>query len=308
MLNRNIIEHYEKSNIFSNAYNNLSLVDNNIVGNSRNTGGEFPLLDNIEISNVRNKAYNNNLLNERLKAWRGAVYNGLKYYGLNSKATRWAYCNRSFQAFTCECGKVAYKHSGCKLRTCPDCSKKASLKLFYRIKPFLNNVSNTRGAEYSFKHIVLTCKVDTLNIDVNNCFKQLKKVNLYLKKKYADKNRRVKYSALIGFEIGKGRNCHFHIIAYIPFINKQELEKSWALGFSWIEQLNTEQDISKALYNTCLYVIGFKGKSGLLPEPYLLSRLEYLLTGKRRVILWGSWYNIKRIVKKFILICPVLHR
>lgn len=195
----------------------------------------------------------------------------------------------------------------CHLRYCPDCERRHQAKLVAKYTPILKDISEQDDrAGWSLKMIELTTpyalaadNAEQLYADGWEAFERWQQLMLQFllqREMTSDEIRRGRidykqhgYGAMVSAEFGeKGRKLHFHILAYMPWLDKHKSSDLWleASGgeaeITWISALKYH-GVEDAVRETVKYVTKFQE----LP-PALVVKLADVLDGARRVRTYGT--------------------
>jgi len=239
--------------------------------------------------------------------WRDQVKKELSRVRLISKAVRFDSCG-DLKHYVCKCcghKKPAVHH--CELRICPECGELTATKLFFQVKDVIEEWQSQKElyTGYQFKHIILTMApekgkpfIDNLRYYVKKAKSRQNAFRLYLKRRFK------RFAVLGAYEVGPVSGMlHIHLFAYVPWLNKAELEKVWQNGFV---RAVTVKDYRQVL-NVCSYVVKFFKGDQIAITPDLAVKVERAFTKVRRIFTWGAFYKRVRLrpLNRRKLTCPL---
>jgi hypothetical protein len=198
-----------------------------------------------------------------------------------------------------ENGTDLLKNFKCELIICPYCSKIRGYKNQVKYKEVINYLSDNKKLlyGYSFKFITLTYK----KYDNTGFIDRIKTSQKDIKNFY----RRLKYQysgvgMIASMEISPNYLLHYHIIAYIPFIDQKELSDLWLdiTGDSSIVYIKRIENLDETFQEVLKYATKLNKKL-LNNDNDLLVMIQGALKGSRRILVYGIFYaKIKFIIHK----------
>jgi len=250
---------------------------------------------------------------ERYAQWR------INVAGLLDRANRWsesvnfAECGQlfgNFQVLTCEADPSHEARAlpfTCHLRYCPDCERRHSAELVAKYTPILKTISEQSDNDtWSLKKIELTTpyslEADSAAADFSTGWEgferwqQLMVQHLFKHEMTPAEKRRGRieykdhgYGSLVAAEFGEdGRKLHFHMIAYMPWLDKYKSSELWTEAtngeaeVTWISAVDYH-DVDDSVREVVKYVTKFSQ----LP-PRLVVKLADVLDGARRFRTYGT--------------------
>lgn len=245
-------------------------------------------------------------------AWREQVASRLSDAGRWSESVNFRDCGQLFGNFNVlVCGDdVAHEARAlpftCHLRYCPDCEHRQQAKMVAKYTPILKDLAESDSQPgWSLKKIVLTTpyplvadNADELYQDGWEAFERWQQLMLQhlLKRDLTPgeiRRGRVDYKqhgygSMVSAEFGgDGRKLHFHLTAYMPWLDKRKSSELWleASGgeaeITWISKIDYH-NVEDAIKEQVKYVTKFQE----LP-PALVVKLADVLDGSRRVRTYG---------------------
>lgn len=257
---------------------------------------------------------------EDYTAWRIEVADRLNDANRWSESINFRECGSlfgNFQVLVCE-NNPAHEARAlpftCHLRYCPDCERRHSAELVAKYVPILKDISEKSDrSTWSLKKIVLSTPY-SLHADSAagdfaagwEAFERWQQLMLQhllgSEMTPAEKRRgRIEYAAhgygsLVSAEFGEtGRKLHFHILAYMPFLDKRKSSELWleASGgeaeITWIGRINYH-DVDDQVKEQVKYVTKFQELS-----PALVVKLADVLDGARRFRTYGTVRKAEKI-------------
>lgn len=250
---------------------------------------------------------------EEYAAWRNEVADRLDHANRWSESVNFRECGHlfgNFQVLVCE-NDPAHEARAlpftCHLRYCPDCERRHSAELVGKYVPILKDLSEKSDrATWSLKKIVLSTPYSLYADSAAGDFQtgweaferwqQLMVQHLLGDEMTPQEKRRGRieyaahgYGSLVSAEFGEeGRKLHFHILAYMPFLDKRKSSELWleASGgeaeITWIGRINYH-DVDDQVREQVKYVTKFQA---LTPE--LVVKLADVLDGARRFRTYGT--------------------
>lgn len=195
----------------------------------------------------------------------------------------------------------------CHLRYCPDCERRHQAELVAKYTPILKSIAEQDDRpRWSLKKVVLTTpfRLDSPSAPAEyqaawEAIERWQQAMLQFLLKYeltdAEKRRQeVSYTAhgygsIITAEFGGDtQHLHFHILAYMPYLDKFKSSELWreASGgeceITWISQVDYHA-VDDAVREQVKYVTKFQ----VLP-PRLVVKLADILDGSRRIRTYGT--------------------
>ncbi len=257
---------------------------------------------------------------EAYAAWRVEVADRLNNANRWSESINFRECGQlfgNFQVLVCE-NDPAHEARAlpftCHLRYCPDCERRHSAELVAKYVPILKDISEKSDREtWSLKKIVLTTPYSLLADSAAGDFstgweaferwQQLMLKHLIGDEMTAVEKRRGRieyaahgYGSLVSAEFGEGgRKLHFHILAYMPFLDKRKSSELWleASGgeaeITWIGRVNYH-DVDDQVKEQVKYITKFQGL-----DPELVVKLADVLDGARRFRTYGTVRKAEKI-------------
>lgn len=259
----------------------------------------------------------------RYASWRAEVSSRLNDAGRWSESVNFAWCGSmlgNFQVQVCD-NDVTHEARAipftCHLRYCPDCERRHQAELVVKYTPVLKAISEQDDrAGWSLKKIVLTTPyaLDAPNAaeqyaDAWDMFERWQQITMQylLRHELTDGEKRRGrvdykqhgYGSLVSAEFGEnGRKLHFHLAAYMPFLEKHKSSELWqeATGgeaeITWIARIDYHA-VEDAVREQVKYVTKFQE----LP-PELVVKLADVLDGARRVRTYGTVRAAEKIEKE----------
>lgn len=253
------------------------------------------------------------LQREQYRAWREEVADRLNTASRWSESVNFRECGQlwgNFQVIACEndpSHDVRALPFTCHLRYCPDCERRHQGEMVQKYTPILKDISEQSDrAGWSLKKIVLSTPyaleapdAAALYVEAWEAFEkwqQLVMLHLLKHELTADERRRgeVKYKShgygsLVAAEFGEnGHKLHFHVLAYMPFLDKHKSSELWlqasggAAQITWLSRVDYHA-VEDAVREQVKYVTKFQE----LP-PALVVKLADVLDGSRRVRTYGT--------------------
>lgn len=250
---------------------------------------------------------------ERYALWRLEVADRLNDASRWSESINFRECGKlwgNFQVLTCEadpsheCRALPFT---CHLRYCPDCERRHQAELVAKYTPILKDISEQSDrVGWSLKKIVLSTPypldagdADELYQDGWEAFErwqQLMLQHLLQHEMSAGELRRGRidyrahgYGSLVAAEFGeRGRKLHFHVLAYMPYLDKHKSSELWMqasggeASITWLSRIDYHA-VEDAVREQVKYVTKFQE----LP-PALVVKLADVLDGSRRVRTYGT--------------------
>lgn len=247
------------------------------------------------------------------QAWRIEVADRLNDAKRWSESNNFRHCGDfagGFQVLVCEHdlqhGVKAIPFT-CHLRYCPDCEKRHSAELVAKYVPILKDIAERdERATWSLKKIVLTTPYslysETAAADFETAWEAFERwqqlmLKFLLKHELTDDEKRRDrvdyklhdYGSLVSCEFGgKGRKLHFHLLAYMPWLDKFKSSELWQeasggeASITYIAQVQYH-DVDDQVREQVKYITKF---TELPPE--LVLKLADVLDGARRVRTYGT--------------------
>ncbi len=253
-------------------------------------------------------------------AWRTEVADRLSTAQRWSESVNFRECGQlygNFQVLVCE-NDPAHEARAlpftCHLRYCPDCERRHSAELVAKYTPILKEISEKDDrSTWSLKKIVLTTpyslEADSAAADFQAGWEAFERwQQLVLQHLLGDEmtpaeKRRGRieykdhgYGSLVSCEFGgTGRKLHFHMLAYMPFLDKRKSSELWleaSDGEAEITYIARVQyhDVDDQVREQVKYITKFQE----LP-PALVVKLADVLDGSRRVRTYGTVRGAKPI-------------
>lgn len=250
---------------------------------------------------------------EAYKGWRVEVADRLNDASRWSESVNFRDCGSlfgNFQVLTCEADPSHEARAlpfTCHLRYCPDCERRHSAELVAKYTPILKDISEKdERATWSLKKIVLTTPysldAESAAADFQTAkeaferWQQLMMMYL-LKNELTDGEKRRGrvdyakhgYGSLVSCEFGgKGRKLHFHMLAYMPYLEKIKSSELWLEASDGEAQITyiarvDYHDVDDQVREQVKYITKFQE----LP-PALVVKLADVLDGHRRIMTYGT--------------------
>jgi len=250
---------------------------------------------------------------ERYAQWR------INVAGLLNAANRWsesinfAECGSlfgNFQVLVCENDPSHEARAlpfTCHLRYCPDCERRHSAELVAKYTPILKDISEKSDRDtWSLKKIVLTTpyslEAESAAADFHSAWEaferwqQLMMLHLLQHELTPGELRRGRvdyaphgYGSLVSCEFGgRGRKLHFHMLAYMPYLDKHKSAELWTEAtngeaeITYIAKIDYH-DVDDQVREQVKYITKFQEL-----EPALVVKLADVLDGARRVRTYGT--------------------
>jgi hypothetical protein len=245
--------------------------------------------------------------------WRMTVADKLDDHGHFSESVNFRDCGKTFgnfQMVVCEddpthdCRALPFT---CQQRICPDCERRRSAELVAKYTPILKDISEMPDRPlWSLKKIMLSTpyalSAESAPGDYITAWEGFERFQQLLLQDLlgdemtrAEKRRgRIDYTAhgygsLVAAEFGEqGRKLHFHILAFLPFVNKRRLTDLWLQAtdgecmVTWIGRVDYH-DVDDQVREQVKYITKF----GDLP-PDDVIKLRDVLDGTRRLRTYGT--------------------
>lgn len=244
--------------------------------------------------------------------WRDDVARLLDEAQRFKQSTNWRACGTlmgNFDVLVCD-GDVAHEARAlpatCKLRICPDCERAHSAELVAKYTPILKDLSEKDDRPgWSLKKIMVSTPW-SLESDIAvedfargwKAFENFQQMLLqwHLQREMTpDEIRRGRldyskhgYGSLVSAEYGEdGHRLHFHMTAYLPWIDKKQSSELWkqATGgdaeITWVQGMKYH-DIDDQLREQVKYITKFTKLS-----PELAVKLLAVVDGQHRIRTYG---------------------
>lgn len=246
-------------------------------------------------------------------AWRVEVADRLNDASRWSESINFRECGHlygNFQVLTCEADPTHEARAlpfTCHLRYCPDCERRHSAELVAKYVPILKNISEQDDRPgWSLKKIVLTTPynlaADSAAADFQTAWEAVERwQQLMLQHLLAfeltdgeKRRQRVDYTphgygSIISAEFGgESRFLHFHLLAYLPWLDKYKSSDLWlqasggVANITYIAQVQYH-DVDDQVREQVKYITKFME----LP-PAMVVKLADILDGSRRLRTYGT--------------------
>jgi len=263
------------------------------------------------------------LQRERYKQWREEVASRLNDAARWSESINFRECGQlwgNFQVIACENDPSHEARAlpfTCHLRYCPDCERRHQAELVVKYTPILKDISEQSDNDHwSLKKIVLSTPYA---LEADNAaelyqngweaferWQQLMLQFLLQREMTPAEIRRGRidykqhgYGSLVAAEFGEnGRKLHFHVLAYMPFLDKHKSSELWleASGgeaeITWISRVDYHA-VEDAVREQVKYVTKFQE----LP-PALVVKLADVLDGSRRLRTYGTVRGAEKVERE----------
>lgn len=253
-------------------------------------------------------------------AWREVVANRLSDAGRWSESVNFRDCGKlfgNFQVLVCDADVTHQARAlpfTCHLRYCPDCERRNQARQVAKYTPILKDIAEQSDRPgWSLKKIELTTSYSLLASNAAELFasawmdferwQQLTFKFLLAHELTQAEIRRDRVDlkqhgvgSLVSAEFGEtGLKLHFHILAYMPWLDKNKSSELWmeATGgqayITYIRQIDYH-DVEDAVREQVKYVTKFNQLS-----PQLVLKLADVLDGQHRLRTYGVFWGAKKV-------------
>lgn len=233
---------------------------------------------------------------------------------VDAEASRFAGCASSKRVMVCPTCQHKYSfRNSCRSRICDRCVGWYARRFNSRLQELLRPLWSRRSRSFSVKLVTLTFQVDRFGDQIErDAYRRAQREVAQFVKRFYHKfaGRRSRHGnwyltkawrgsgAVAVPEVGQsGRNLHFHLIVYGPFIGRGALMDAWAeiTGDSSMVDVREVKQLAQAVR----YVTKYLAKAPGLDDPnnlalgwaQRLAAWAWLMKGSRRLLMYGIFFG-----------------